>query len=282
MMGTGAAGRLGAVLLALLAGDLSAAAGSADCPAPPALMAVGPVLDHAARRVERGERLTILAIGSSSTLGVGASSPAASYPSRLQAELQARYPNHDIRVINRGVGGEDAPEEFARLRPEVDGDHPDLVIWQVGTNAVLRRDDLATDDRLIERGVDLLKDSNVDVVLMDLQYAPRVLARPAYAEMEHRIADIAKQGAVGLFRRFDIMRAWGEGQRIDAPAMVGADGLHMTDAGYACLAADLADALAQNWRSRQIAGTPPRTAAGRTAGIAPPAVAATGGPSAGK
>ena len=88
------------------------------------------------------EKLTIVAIGSSSTQGVGASSPAASYPSRLEAELRKRFPQVDIRVINRGKGGEDAPEELARLERDVIAEHPDLVIWQLGTNAVLRRDDL--------------------------------------------------------------------------------------------------------------------------------------------
>lgn len=265
-----AGGPLVTALLATLGGGMPAAAAGADCRAPAALMTVGPILDHAAVRIEHGEGLTILAIGSSSTLGVGASSPAASYPSRLQAELQARYPSQDIRVINRGVGGEDAPEELARLGREIGDDHPDLVIWQVGTNAVLRRDDVAADDRLIERGVQLLKESKVDVVLMDLQYAPRVLARPAYAEMERDIAEVAHHDDVGLFRRFAIMQAWDEAQRFDPDAMIGRDGLHMTDASYACLAADLADVLERNWRSHRVVATAPQTGAGSMAGLGRP------------
>jgi lysophospholipase L1-like esterase len=206
-----------------------------------------------------------------------------SYPSRLEAELKARFPAIGIRVINRGKGGEDVAEELARLDRDVIAERPDLVIWQVGTNAVLRRDDLAADRELIERGVAQLKQSGSDVMLMDLQYAPRVIARPAYAEMEQLIANAAKSGQVGLFRRFEMMQQWQAAQPADAPrmaeAMVGPDGLHMTDRGYFCLAANLAEALAGNWWSQQRAVQRPPAA--RVAGLArsgavaaPPAAAA--------
>ena len=230
-----------------LAGTAASAASAVDCAAPNALTAIAVSQRLPAARLAQHEGLTIVAIGSSSTEGIGASSPAASYPSRLEIELRRHYPEGNIRVLNRGIGGEDAPEELARLDRTVGADHPDLVIWQVGTNAVLRRDDLAADDHLIERGVALLKGSGIDVVLMDLQYAPGVLARPAYAEMETRIANIANGEHVGLFRRFALMERWNETHQLGDAAMIGTDGLHMTDASYACLATDLADALARNW-----------------------------------
>jgi lysophospholipase L1-like esterase len=84
---------------------------------------------------------------------------------------------------------------------------------------------------------------------MDLQYAPRVLARPSYGMMEDLIADTAGDAHVGLFHRFALMRYWQNTHPDDAPAMVGVDGLHMTDAGYGCLASDLAAALEMNWQS---------------------------------
>ena len=69
-----------------------------------------------------------------------------SYPSRLEQELKDRYPGAEIRVINHGVGGQDVGEELTRLDRDVLAEHPDLVIWQLGTNAVLRRDDLSADE----------------------------------------------------------------------------------------------------------------------------------------
>ena len=241
---------------------------AASCGAPPALMTVGPPEARIAARLDRREPLTIVAVGSSSTQGVGASAPDFSYPTRLADELKERFPAIDIRVINRGKGGEDVSEELARLDRDVIAERPELVIWQVGTNAVLRRDDLTTDRELIERGVAKLKKSGSDVVLMDLQYAPRVLARPAHAAMEQLIAKVAARASVGLFRRFEIMRYWQTARQAAAPNMVGPDGLHMTDRSYGCLAAELADALARNWRAQERA--PPPAPAARVAGLAGP------------
>jgi lysophospholipase L1-like esterase len=228
------------------------------CLAPPSLLAIEPVLTHVAARIENHEPLTIVAIGSSSTQGVGASAPTLSYPSRLEAELRQRLPQLDIRVINRGKGGEDAPEELARLERDVIAERPDLVIWQIGTNAVLRREDQNSDGEALRRGIALLQQNGSDVILMDMQYAPRVTARPAHSSMKRLIADTAERARVGLFRRFDIMRHWySEQPQPEAAPAIGSDGLHMTDRGYACLAAGLAEAITRNWRDygREAHGT---------------------------
>jgi acyl-CoA thioesterase I len=223
--------------------------GIRSCGVPPSLSDVGVALDRSAGRIDQGSPLTIVAVGSSSTQGVGASAPSLSYPSRLEKELRDRFPAIEIRVANRGIGGQDVPEELNRLDRDVVAEHPDLVIWQVGTNAVLRRDDLAADKALIRRGVSLMKEDGIDVVLMDLQYAGRVLARPASGEMEQAIGEIAQSSHVGLFRRFEIMREWDHTQQLAPAAIIGPDGLHMTDASYGCLASELAEALAWNWWS---------------------------------
>jgi acyl-CoA thioesterase-1 len=221
------------------------------CAAPPGGVPIIAPLPHFAAQINKGGPVNIVAVGSSSTAGTGASSPDMSYPRRLEVELHRIFPKLDIHVVNRGKGGEDAPEELARLTADVVALHPDLAIWQVGTNAVLRRDDPAADGELMREGVDLLKRNGIDVVLMDLQYAPRVLDRSGYQAMEELIADTADHAHVGLFRRFALMRFWQRSHAADAPAMVGADSLHMTDAGYGCLAAELAAALEANWRAEE-------------------------------
>lgn len=240
--------RLAAALLLAARGAVAAETESSpapSCPAPSALAAIDPQEAHAAQRLEQGQPLTIVAVGSSSTQGVGASSPALNYPSRLEAELKNRLPDREIRVVNRGKGGQDVGEELGRLVTEVISEKPDLVIWQVGTNAVLRRDDLVLDGDLIKQGVELLRPTGADIVLMDLQYAPRVLERPGYEEMERLIANAAKEERIGFFRRFELMRHWQA--RPGAQPMIGQDGLHMNDRGYGCLAEALAGSLVSNW-----------------------------------
>ena len=226
-----------------------ATVGVPSCAVSPALSGIGVALDRSVGRVDQGGPLIIVAMGSSSTLGVGASAPSMSYPSRLEGELRDRFPGLEIRVLNRGIGGQDVGEELNRLDRDVVAEHPDLVIWQVGTNAVLRRDDLAADEQLIRRGVSSMKEDGIDIVLMDLQYARRVLARPAWGEMERVIGEIAHSNHVGLFRRFEIMQEWDHTQQLAPAAMIGPDGLHMTDASYGCLASQLGEALAWNWWS---------------------------------
>lgn len=252
---------------------------SPSCTTPPALSAIDPALDRTGSRIHSGKSVTIVAIGSSSTKGVGASAPAMSYPSRLEQELRGRYPGADIRVINHGVSGQDVREELGRLDQDVVAEHPDLVVWQLGTNAVLRRDDLTGDEELIRRGVSLLKEKGMDIVLMDLQFAPRVLARPASAEMVRLIAAVARDTRVGLFRRFEIMQHWNDTRQFPPDALIGPDGLHMTDASYGCLASQLGEALAWNWWSHAKLAKSPHRSPDAIAGVGRPGVLPSAGAS---
>jgi lysophospholipase L1-like esterase len=244
--------------------------GTPSCGAPLALSVIDAALDRSAARIDAAQPLTIVTMGSSSTKGTGASSPAMSYPSRLEAELRDRFPQVAIRVLNRGIGGEDVGQELARFGQDIFAFKPDLVIWQVGTNAVLRHAEFVDDEQSIRRGVAALQERGIDVILMDLQYAPRVLARPAWSEMERILNETAQRARVGLFRRFEIMQEWDHIQQLAPMAMIGPDGLHMTDASYGCLARQLAAALARNWR---LHGRPPTMAGLASHGNARPTTA---------
>jgi acyl-CoA thioesterase-1 len=202
-------------------------------------------LRHSARRLANGEPLTIVAIGSSSTSGVGASSPAMSYPSRLAVELKQRFPGREITVLNRGVSGEETQEMMARFATDVIPAHPDLVLWQVGTNSVLRDHPLRPHSVLLREGIAELKEAGADVVLIDMQFVPRVIVKPETQGMEDQIALAAKEQSVDLFRRFALMRHWHEVQHIPFEIFVSPDELHMNDWSYACVARLLAAGIAE-------------------------------------
>ena len=102
------------------------------------------------------------------------SAPEFTYPNRLAAQLHRKYPTADITVINRGHGGDDAREMMKRLQNEVIDMHPDLVIWQVGTNAVIRDLDPDATVQLVQDGVARIQAAGADVVLVDPQYSPRM------------------------------------------------------------------------------------------------------------
>ena len=199
-------------------------------------------LPHVASKLAAGQPVTIIAFGSSSTAGFGATSPDFNYPSRLAAQLHRQYPTADITVVNRGKGGEDAPEMMKRLQTEVIDLHPDLVIWQVGTNAVLRNLDPTETANMVEEGVGKIQAAGADLVLVDPQYSPRVNERPESAgKMVKLLGKVAELRHVGIFPRFEVMRDWHEKQSIPMDTFVIADGLHMNDWGYACFAQLLGD-----------------------------------------
>jgi lysophospholipase L1-like esterase len=210
------------------------------------MVRLGTGLPRLAARLRAGEPVTIVAVGSSSTAGAGASSPAASYPSRLAAELAALFPESSIRVVNRGVNGEEAPQMIARFDSEVISEKPDLVLWQVGTNALLRDHPLAPAGLLIRDGVRMLKQAGADVVLLDPQFAPKVIAKPDVETLVDMIAAAGKEGNVGVFYRFAVMRHWREAQNIGFNTFVSPDELHMNDWSYGCIAKLLAGSIADS------------------------------------
>jgi lysophospholipase L1-like esterase len=199
-------------------------------------------LPHVASKLASGEPVVIVAFGSSSTTGFGTTSPEFTYPNRLAAQLHRQYPTADITVVNRGVGGEDAPEMMKRLQTAVLDLKPDLVIWQVGTNAVLRNLDPTVTANLVEQGTERIQAAGADLVLVDPQYSPRVTERAESAsQMVKLLSKVAQLRHVGFFPRFEVMREWHEKQALPIDSFVIADGLHMNDWGYACFAQLLGD-----------------------------------------
>jgi acyl-CoA thioesterase-1 len=197
------------------------------------------------RQLAAGKPIKIVAIGSSSTFGAGASKPYNSYPSRLDAELAREFVDHDNTVVNRGVNGDTAIDMLARFERGVIAERPDLVLWQVGTNSLLRGDPVAPHRSLLHGGIVRLKATGADVVLIDPQYAPRVIARPTAENMVSLIEHTAKIEAVNLFRRFALMRHWRKVEHMPFDAFLSPDELHMNDFSYACVARALSGAISE-------------------------------------
>ncbi len=218
------------------------------CQAPAELTRLDHPLLHTARRLASGKPLIIVAIGSSSTAGAGATSAAASYPSRLAVELRKLFPGRDIEVFNRGVNGEETASMMARFSIGVFAVHPQLVLWQLGTNSVLRDHPLQPHSTLLHAGLAELRAIGADVVLIDPQYAPRVLAKVETRGMVEQITLAAKDENIDIFHRFAIMRSWYQVQHRPFNIFLSADGLHMNDWGYACWAKLLAASIAEATR----------------------------------
>jgi len=215
------------------------------CAAPDDMTRLMNPLARTGKRLAAGEPVKIIAVGSSSTAGAFASSPDKSYPSRLAVELKERFPGQSITVINRGVNGEDAPDNLARLDTDVLAEKPDLILWQVGTNDVLRDQSMgATNARLLE-GLKRMKASGADVILIDPQFAPMMVTKKDTDAVVHLLASTAKAQNVDLFQRFAVMRHWRNVVRLPFSAFISPDDLHMNDWSYGCLAKLLGRAIAE-------------------------------------
>lgn len=201
-----------------------------------------------AKKLAANRPVTIVAFGSSSTVGYGMTSPIFSYPYRLADQLRRKYPQSDITVLNRGIGGEDTPQMVKRMKIAVLDAKPDLVIWQLGTNTVMKGDDaeVAATGALVSDGIDKLKSMGADVVLIDPQYVPATAGEDTQEKMRkmnNLLGSIAHAKHIARFPRFAVMRNWHDGQKMSFDTFVIKDGLHLNDWGYACFAQLLGDTI---------------------------------------
>ena len=231
--------------LAIVSSVCAVAARAADhrCEGPTNLTRLDRPLLRVGERLAAREPIKIVAIGSSSTAGAGASSPAASYPSRLAVELGKLYLDVPITVLNRGINGQDAAEMIARFKHDVIDERPDLVIWQLGTNAALRDLPIEEVGKFTEQGIREVKTAGADILLVDPQFVPKVIDKPEAEGMVRLIATTATKARVNVFRRFAIMQHWRERDGMSFDAFTSPDGLHMNDWGYGCWAKLLSTAI---------------------------------------
>ena len=193
-------------------------------------------LKHVNRLLAAHAPLRIIAFGSSSTEGVGASGPAMSYPARLQVVLSAILPAREqVQVLNRGIGGEDA-DDMARRLPRVIAEHPDLIIWQTGSNDPLRGVPI---DRFVQdtiAGIQQIRAAHIDVMLMGPQLCRRLDGTASTTQYRDALAAIGVGMDVPVIHRHAMMQAWLDQHVLTETQMLSPDGLHMADAGYAKLA----------------------------------------------
>lgn len=235
-------------------GPVGAVAPTQRCDCPPKLAQFDGNLSRISRLLQRSAPVTIVALGSSSTAGAMASAPERSYPSRLAVELKKRFPQVNFRVVNRGRNGDSTEGMVARMDAEVFSEKPDLVIWQLGTNSVLRDESLMPVQEKVVEGLERIRASGADLILIDPQFAPRVTAKPDANKMVNLIGALAAHERIPLFRRFAIMRHWHDGG-MPFSAFLDKDDLHHNDWGYGCMARLLArmitDHVVAEAKSRQ-------------------------------
>lgn len=195
-------------------------------------LSLGAKLPRTAEILKSGKPLKIVAIGSSSTVGLYMSDPAKTYQGVMKTELTRLIPGAQMSIVSSGRNGDTIPGNIARFEPDVFAYHPDLVIWQMGGNDFTWLESGDSLQQKITAGIGMLRAHGAEIVLMDQQYTPVILATQ-YAKMQAAIAAAARQNHVAYLPRFEMMH-----KTVAAGVPIGAlsawDGLHMSGDGYNC------------------------------------------------
>lgn len=213
------------------------------CPVHAEFSQMGAPLYRTAYKITTNAPLRIMAIGSSSTFGAYASNPGAAYPAQLEIVLHGMFPGQNITVLNRGVNGEEAADMRKRIEESLLDEKPDLVIYQAGTNAVLKNMPLAPVIAEMDATVKRLRDASIDVIILNSQYVEHIIDKPGSAAMLQAVQNIADERRVPLFNRYDLMRRWRDADGIAFSQFSAHDGIHHNDWSYGCLAQNLAVAI---------------------------------------
>jgi lysophospholipase L1-like esterase len=176
----------------------------------------------------------VVTIGSASMAGVGASSPLASYPVRLENDLEGVIEGLKVEMFSRGESGEVAEGAADRFKAEVAEIRPDLVVWQVGTNDAAARIDAVEFGDQLRDTLTWLASHRIDVVLIDPQYIERLHNDAYYTSIVNEIATVASEKKVLLVNRYDTMADLS--RQYPGSSKLASDTFRLTDLGYHCMA----------------------------------------------
>ncbi|MGE5539686.1 MAG: SGNH/GDSL hydrolase family protein [Gemmatimonas sp.] len=215
------------------------------CAVPRSLLPSVSSLRHIHAAWVRGEPIVIVTIGSGSTAGSTSGGESHAYPNYLQAQLAAKFPNREIKVVNHGHPGESAQKLAARFPTEVVPDKPNLVIWQTGTVDAVRSLDVDTFATTVNGGIAFLEASRSDVVLVNPQYASRMELLIHYDPYLAAMEQAAGQSDAILFDRYRVMRYWVAKGRFDLSSGSREVRRKNAEESQACIGVVLGDVIAR-------------------------------------
>jgi hypothetical protein len=191
------------------------AVGADGCEVPGYLLETESALARVASAVKARQRLDVLVVGSASSALAGPEGPRTSYPARLEAALQQQLSGIEVNVTTELRVKKTAAEVAEGLEKLVQDRKPALVVWQTGTFDALKSIDPDDFRAAIDEGVVTMQAAGADVVLMNLQYSPRMETMITVAPYLDNMRVSAEQHDVPLFDRFAMMRHWNESGTFD-------------------------------------------------------------------
>ena len=191
----------------------------AACAAPAYLLATEARLLKVAEAIKAGGRLDILVIGSRSAV-VAAAPDGTGFPGRMTAALRERLPSIAIAMslqLQIKKTAADVVANLGRLLEgkslegrSLEGRSPTLVVWQTGTVDAIRSADPDDFRAALGQGIAAFRKAGADVVLVNLQYGPRMETMISTAPYLDVMRVVAQEREVPLFDRFGIMHYWSD------------------------------------------------------------------------
>lgn len=158
-------------------------------------------------------------LGDSLTAGYGLPQESA-FPARLEVALKQQ--GRQVQVVNAGVSGDTSMGGLARLDWSL-GDHPDLVIVELGANDALRGLSPQQTRENLDNILDRLQQKGVQALLTGMK-APRNMGVDYYTSFDRIYPELARQHKVPFYPFF-LDGVVGD------PELNQADGIHPTSAG---------------------------------------------------
>jgi hypothetical protein len=202
------------IVAGVLIGSFARAEDGPGCAVPAYLLATENGLPKVAEAIKTKKRLDILVIGSGSSALAGPDGAITSYPARLEAALRETFPGVTVNVrtdLRSKKTAAEAAANFGGLIEKLPQDQkPDLVIWQTGTVDAIRSVDPDDFRAALDSGLGALQKAGADVLLMNLQYNPRMETMLAVSPYNDTIRVVAQDYQIPMFDRFSIMRHWND------------------------------------------------------------------------
>ncbi|GBR02476.1 SGNH/GDSL hydrolase family protein [Acetobacter oeni] len=187
---------------------------------------------HLTRLLSAGEPVRICLFGSSTTEGVGASTPEHGFAPVFERTF-APYAPGGLTVINRGIGGNGAREMHDRLRQVLD-DKADLVIWQGGTNDAWQDVPVSYFIDTTRDDLGALRRNGSDLAMIGPQWCKMMEDCPAFPPFRDATPALAIEMGIPFFDRYRHMKSWCAEYSITREDL-SPDDLHMQDFGYKLL-----------------------------------------------
>ena len=209
-------------------------------------LTAGKPLPRVSEALGAGAPVQVVVMGSTSSMGRGASARAKSYARQLEAAIAAALPGRRFIVADKTAEDRTALTMRDRIGIEVVPLAPALVIWEIGTTDAIRHLDPTDFGEAVDEGLAALHQAGIDVILVAPMFNPNAPSIINYEPFLDIMQQVAGAYEVSVFLRGAVMRQlFEEGNMSLVPGGDRGSATRAVDGLNACVARLLATMIAR-------------------------------------